>query len=185
MFKRIVGLAMLGLLLLPSFTVDAQAQGLKVGYTDHEVLIINLPDYRTVQTQLQQEYQGSQTALQAEYEEYQGKLDRYQKQQALLSEEKRAEREQELVAAQQAIQQKAAKSDETLAQREAELLAPLFEKVDKAIQTVAKEKNLDLVLRSQAGPSQPIILFVSDKITDITRDVALKLGLDVGEQASN
>ena len=184
MIKRIFGLAMLGLLLLP--TVAVQAQSLKVGYTDHEVLILNMPEYRTVQQQLQQEYQGSQSELQTAYADYQAQVERYQKQQALLSEEKRQEREQELMAAQQTLQQRAAEKDEALSNREVELMSPLFEKVDAAIRAIAEEKGLDIVLRSQAGPSQPIILYVNEsKITDITPDVARRLGLDVGDQASN
>lgn len=184
MIKRIIGLAMLGLLLLP--VVAVQAQGLKVGYTDHEVLILNMPEYQTVQRTLQQEYQGSQTELQTAYADYQAQVERYQKQQALLSEEKRQEREKELMTAQQNLQQRAAEKDEALSQREIELMSPLFEKVDTAIRAIAQEKGLDIVLRSQAGPSQPIILYVNEeKITDITLDVARRLGLDVGDQASN
>ncbi|HMB92250.1 MAG TPA: OmpH family outer membrane protein [Rhodothermales bacterium] len=184
MIKRIFGLAMLGLLLLPTMAV--QAQSLKVGYTDHEVLILNMPEYQTVQQTLQQEYQGSQSELQTAYTDYQAQVERYQKQQALLSEEKRQEREQELMAAQQDLQQRAAQKDEALSNREVELMGPIFNKVDAAIRAVAQEKGLDIVLRSQAGPSQPIILYVNeDKITDITTDVARRLGLDVGDQASN
>ena len=182
MFKQLIGLATLGLLLLAGVSTDAQAQALKVGYTDHEVIIVNMPAYQQVQQQLQEEYASSQTTLQALYQEYQGKVERYQKQQALLSEEKRAEREQELMQAQQDIQQRAAQSEEDLAQREAELLEPIFVQVDEAIQSVAREQGLDLVLRSQAGPMQPIILYVNeDKILDITPQVARKLGLEVDD----
>lgn len=184
MTKRIFGLAALALLLFSVAAVEVQAQDLKVGYTDHEIIIVNMPAYQQVQQQLQEEYASSQTTLQTLYQEYQGKVERYQKQQALLSEEKRAEREQELMQAQQDIQQRAAQSEEGLAQREAELLEPIFQQVDEAIQTVAREEGLDLVLRSQAGPMQPIILYVNeDKITDITPNVARKLGLQVDENA--
>lgn len=189
MLQRILGLAALALLVLPSLSPDALAQQvapLRVGYTDHELLIAAMPDYRTVQQQLQQEYQSSQNVLQALAEEFQGKVDRYQKQQALLSEERRAAREQELVQEQQALQQKAQQSEQELAQREADLLTPIFERVDAAIKKVAASKNLDLVLRIQAGPMQPIILYANeDRVTDITRDVALELGLDVGEETTS
>ena len=58
----------------------------------------------------------------------------------------------------------------------------IFEQVDAAIQAVSKEKGLDIVLRSNIGASQPLILYVNeDKIVDITLDVARKLGLDVSE----
>ncbi len=184
MLKRLFGIAALGLLMLPAF--QASAQTLKVGYTDHELLIVNMPEYQQVQEQLKAEYEQSQGSLQTLYQGYQEKLDRYQKQQALLSEERRKERENELVQAQQEIQQKASESEQKLAEREGELLKPLFERVDTAIKTVAREKGLDIVLRSSVGPVQPIILYVNEKtVVDITPDVARKLGLKVDDQASN
>ena len=50
---------------------------------------------------------------------------------------------------------------------------------------MAKEKGLDIVLRSHAGPTQPIILYVNeDKIEDITLDVARKLGIQVDDETA-
>ena len=187
MLQRILSLAALGLLVFSGLSADALAQQvapLKIGYTDHELLIAAMPDYQTVQQQLQQEYQTSQNVLQALAEEFQGKVDRYQKQQALLSADRRTERENELAVAQQQIQQKAADTDQQLAQRQAELLGPIFERVDTAIKEVSKENNLDLVLRIQNGPMQPIILYANeDRVMDITKDVAVKLGLPIPEDS--
>lgn len=184
MFKRIPAVLTLLLFASPLFaglTNDANAQTLEVGYTDHEVIIVNMPDYQDVQEQLQSEYQGSQQELQTLYQDYQDKLEKYQKQQALLSEERRQEREAELMQLQQQIQQQAQQKDQALAQREAELMQPILEKVQAAIDKVAEAQGLDLVLRSQVG-TQPVILYVNeDSITDITLDVARELGLDVSE----
>ena len=189
MLQRTLCLAALGLLLLTGLASNALAQQvapLRIGYTDHEILIQTMPDYRNVQQQLQTEYQSSQNVLQALYEDFQGKVERYQKQQALLSEERRAEREAELAQAQQEIQKKAADSEQELVKREADLLSPIFTRVDTAIKKVAAANNLDLVLRIQAGPMQPIILYANeDRIMDITREVAIELGLDVGDDTTS
>ncbi len=178
-------LLVLATLLLVPVSEAQQVPALRIGYTDHEILISNMAEYRAVQEELQEELQSSQAALQVLYEEFQGKVERYQRQQALISEERRQEREQELAQSQQEIQDKAAESEQDLAQREAELLSPLFSQVDAAIKKVAAENSLDLVLRIAAGPMQPIILFANeDRITDITLDVAVELGIDVGEEAN-
>lgn len=173
---------------LPALTgadAQAQAQGLKVGYTDHEIIIVNMPQYRQVQNQLEQHFRGGQQEMQGMYQEYQEKLDRYQKQQALLNDERRAEREQELMQLQQQLQESASEKEQELAQREAELMAPLFEQVQSAIDQVARQRGLDLVLRANAG-NQPLILFVNQEtVTDITLDVARRLGIEVEETASN
>ncbi len=173
--------AALGLLLfaVPAFFSTADAQALSVGYTDHEVIIINMPEYRDLQEQLQKEYQGSQQDIQTLYQDYQEKVARYQKQQSLMTEEKRAEREQELMQIQQTLQEQAQQKDQELAQREAELMQPLLEKVQGAIDVVAQRSGLDLVLRSQVG-QQPVLLYVNEEsVRDITMDVAVELGLDV------
>lgn len=179
MIKRIPAVLALLLLAVPAFFSSADAQALKVGYTDHEIIIVNLPEYQTLQQQLQEEYRGSQEDIQELYKNYQEQVERYQKQQSLLTEEKRAEREQELMQIQQDLQEQAQQKDQELAQREAELMQPLLEKVQTAIDTVAQRRGIDLVLRTQVG-QQPVILYVNEEtIEDITMDVAMELGLDV------
>ena len=80
-----------------------------------------------------------------------GKVERYQTQRALLSEERRQEREQELISLEEELRSKAAELEQELVQRELDLMGPIYQQVDTAIQTIAAEKNLDLVLRTQAG----------------------------------
>lgn len=165
------------------FATAAQAQqlpALRIGYTDHEVLISNMPQTRTIQEELQAELESGQRILQSMQEDLAGKVDRYQKQQALLSEERRQERQQELISLEEELRNKAAELEQGLVQRELDLMGPIYQQVDTAIQTIAAEKNLDLVLRTQAGPAQPILLYVNeDRITDITLEVARELGIDV------
>ncbi len=161
----------------------AEAQmlpALRIGYTDHEVIISNMPQTREIQGELQAELESGQRILQSMQEDLAGKLERYQKQQALLSDERRQEREQELISLEEELREKASELEQELVQREVDLMGPIFKRVDDAIQTIASEKGLDLVLRTQAGPSQPILLYANqDRITDITLEVARELGIDV------
>ncbi len=168
---------------LCGFMATAQAQqlpALRIGYTDHEVLISNMPRTRVIQEELQAELQSGQRILTTMQEDYVGKVDRYQKQQALLSEERRQEREQELASLQEEIRTRAEELEQDLVQREVDLMGPIFQQVDTAIRKIASEKGLDLVLRTQAGPAQPILLYANEeRITDITLEVARELGIDV------
>ena len=167
--------------LLGGFVQDAEAQALNIGYTDHEIIIINMPEYQSVQQELQAAFESSQQELQTLQQDLQESFERYQRQQSLLSEERRAEREQELMQMQQELQQQAQQQDQELAQRESELMQPLLQKVQTAINEVAAAKNLDIILRSQVG-TQPLLLYVNEEtIEDITLDVARNLGLDVDE----
>ncbi|MEX0747090.1 MAG: OmpH family outer membrane protein [Rhodothermales bacterium] len=180
MIKTLTAAFGLVLLAMPFLVAgDANAQALKLGYTDHEIIIVNMPEYQEIQKQLQEDYQGSQQELQTLYQDYQQQVERYQKQQSLMSEDKRSEREQELLQLQQSIQKQAQEKDQSLAVREAELMKPVLEKVQLAIDSVSQAKGLDLVLRTQVG-QQPVLLYVNpNTVTDITLDVARELGLDV------
>lgn len=182
MYKRISTLFMPVFLAVAVFAGSASGQNLKVGYTDHELIIVNMPDYRTIQEQLQQDVAGGQQELQQMYQSYQEKLERYQKQQPVLSEDIRAQREKELMDLQGEIQRTASSKEQQLAERNAEMMAPILERVQNAIDKVSRARNLDLVLRAQAG-TEPIILFVNEEtIQDITMDVARELGLDVTDE---
>ena len=160
---------------------NAGAQSFRVAVADHEVIIPLLPEYEGVQQQLQSEVAGKQEEFQALYEEYQDKVDRYQKQQALLSDERRQEREQELLQLQQLLQTEEAQTQQDLAIRQLELMEPLYEKVQIAINEVADVQGVDVVLRRSIG-GEPLLLYVdTDTVEDITLDVARNLGLDIGE----
>lgn len=180
------------LFLLVAFTLAAtpqqaaHAQMLKVGYTDHEVIIVNMPAYAQVQNRLRAEYEGGQQALQSLAADFQAEVEKYQKQQSLLSAERRVEKETELAQRQTEIQEAAGRKDQEIGMLEAELMKPLLEQVQTAIDAVAKEQSLDLVLRYQVGGGQPVLLYANpDKVVDITIDVARKLGIEVDETAAD
>lgn len=189
MFKRISARYLLFVAVLLAFATAggpsaAHAQALSVGFTDHEIVLINMPQYQEIQQQLQTDFDANQQALEALYTDYQDKLERYQRQQSLLSEDRRQEREQELVQLQQQIQQEAQDQDQQLATRQAELMQPLLEQIQAAINEVAEANALDIVLRTRVG-TEPLLLFVNpETVQDITLDVARTLGLDVDGEAA-
>ncbi len=163
---------------------DVRAQSLSVGFTDHEIILINMPQYQQVQQQLQADFDASQESLQALYADYQERLERYQRQQSLLSEDRRLEREQELVQLQEQIQTEAQSQDQQLAARQAELMQPLLELIQDAINEVADANGLDIVLRTRVG-TEPLLLYVNpDTVQDITLHVARAMGLDVDEEGA-
>ncbi|HAY37143.1 MAG TPA: hypothetical protein DCY57_09260 [Bacteroidetes bacterium] len=159
---------------------SVQAQGLQIGYADPEIIITYMPEYAQVQNQMAIEYRTSQEALQALAADFQERVDKYQKQQPLLSAERQAEREGELAQLQAEIQDSAARKDEELTQRQEELMAPLLERVQEAIDAISVEKGLDVVIRS------PALLYVnSERVANINIDIAKKLGIEIEEETQN
>ncbi len=179
MKNRNFGFLIVALMLGLSASV-VQAQGLKVGYADPEIIITYMPAYGQVQNQIAVEYRTSQEALQAMAADFQERVEKYQKQQPLLSAERQAEREAELGKLQGEIQDAAAKKDEELNLRQEELMAPLLKKVQDAIDVIAKAKGLDIVIRS------PALLYVNpDKIVNINIDIAKSLGIEIDDAAAS
>lgn len=165
---------LLAIVALP--TTASQAQTLRIGYADPELIIQYMPDYQNIQRQLAQEVQTGQQALQALAEDFQERVARYERQKPLLSPERQAEREQELGALQAEIQQSAEAKDAEIAARQEELMAPLLDRVQSVIDEVATEKNLDVVLRS------PALLFVKeDRVVNLNLDIASRLGIEIEE----
>jgi len=184
-FAERAGWLLAGLFLFFSHAALAQqVPALKIGYTDHEIIISNMPEYRQIQEQLQGELERTQAEIQELVGALEEKAQRYERQQGLLSEQRLQERQQELMNDQTEIQERVQSAESDLAVMEADLLSPIFQRVDEAIKKISEEKGLDLVLRIQAGQGQPIILYANEqRITDITLDVARELGIDVGDPA--
>lgn len=177
--KKSIFSILITLLMLGITQVDATAQSLKIGYADPEIIITYMPEYQGVQQQIAAEYRTSQEALQALAEDFQERVDRYQKQLPLLSAERQAEREAELTTLQAEIQNSAASKDQELAARQDELMAPLLQMVQDAIDAIAKEKSLDVVIRS------PALLYVNpDTVININVDIAQRLGIEIEDEST-
>jgi outer membrane protein len=164
------------LTLLLGFVAVSGAQAQKIGYTNQEAILTNMPEWQEVQQQLQKEAKQQQQQLQQERQQFQQQMQRYQKQQSLLSDSARAQRERELRRMQAELQQSAQQRQQQLQKREMELMQPLLEELQTAINNVADSRNVDVVMRTQA------LLYVnqnSDNVVDITQEVAQSLGIDI------
>ena len=154
---------------------------LKVGYTDAQLIVAQMSEYRETLQQLQTLAETGQLEYQGLIQTYQEKLGDYQKKQALLSDAARETREQELMTMQGEIQQFLVIKEQELEQKEAELMNPLLERVQNAINEVAADQSLDMVFNAQAAGS-PVLLY-ADSTMDITETVMAILGIEPPEAA--
>src|SRR5690606_21099188 len=73
-----------------------------------------------------------------------------------------------------------ATSQQTIAEKQESLIRPLVEKVNKAVDEVAKENGYTYILNGDTGKvGNPVILYSGSKETDITDLVLKKLGVTV------
>ena len=150
-------------------------QVVKIGYTDAQLVVAQMSEYREILTQLQGMADSGQNEYQQLIQSYQEQLADYQKKQALLSDAARGTREQELTTMQGEIQQFLATKERELQQNEEQLMNPLLERVQNAIDEVASDRGLTLVLNAQASGS-PVLLY-ADSSMDVTELVMEKLGI--------
>lgn len=180
MFNRYSASALALLFVLILGTADVNAQQ-RIGFTNQEAVLANMPGIQDVQEQLQQETVRLQGDLQDKQQEFQEQVQRYEQQQSLLSDERLQERETELREMRAELQRSQQEAEQELAQREMELMQPLLEELQTAINEVADEQSLDLVMREQA------LLYVNgstDNVVNITRDVATRLGIEIDDAAT-
>jgi len=168
----------------------ASAQtGLKVAYIDPDRVIVQMPEFKQIQEQLQAEQQqvaarvrtvqdSLNTVLQTKMEEYET-FDAS----PLATDEARQERQVELYQLQGGIEQAQSQGLQYLSYREAQLLQPLQVKVDAAIRIVSQQRGIDLVLPSTAN-NAPVFLYVSDRLVNITEPVMENLGIDLTAAAA-
>jgi len=151
----------------------------RIGYTNQEAILANMPEMQDVQQTLQQEAKQQQRELQQRQQKFQKEVKQYREQQSLLSDSAQSRREQELLQMQKELQQAQQKQQKQLQQRERELMQPLLEDLQSAIDSVASARDIDVVMRTQA------LLYVNqqnDSLVDITQDVAQGLGIDLDQQ---
>ena len=170
--------------------VPASAQtGLKVAYIDPDRVILEMPEFKQIQQQMQAEQQQVAQQVRAVQDSLntvlQTKVGEYETFDAspLATDEARQERQVELYQLQGQIEQTQSQGLQYLSYREAQLLQPVQTKVDAAIRIVSQRMGIDLVLPSTAN-NAPVMLYVSDRLIDITEPVMENLGIDLAASAT-
>lgn len=151
----------------------AGAQALKFGHINSSRLLSIMPEREAAQRALQREAQKLGEELEKLQVEYSNKLQNYIEAQDTLSNVVRQLRERELMELQNRIQEFQTGAQEDLQQREMELIQPIFEKIEKTISEVARERGYIYVFDIDANS----ILYFSDDSEDILPYVREKLGL--------
>jgi outer membrane protein len=144
----------------------------KIGHIDFGAVYTAMPDFKTINTQMQAYQQQFVDALTVMGKEYETKMGEYSAKQATMTDAVRMTKQSEL----QDLQKRSTDYQNTAKQKvddkAAELSKPLIDKVRAAITAVAKEKGYAYVIDS----SQTQLLVAPDA-DDLLVPVKAKLGL--------
>ena len=159
--------------LLISFASFAQTgdQPLKIGYTNVEYILLQLPESKQIESELKTHSTQLENQLKTKYAEYESKLQAYEKGAATMDKVVREDKEKELMNLNSSIQEFQRSAQASLQQKEKSLVDPVIAKIDKAIKDVAKENGYTYVISNQA-------LLAGPEGGDISPIVLRKLGVD-------
>ena len=163
-------------LIVSIVSVQAVQAQQKIGFANVDYIFNEMPESKQIESDLQ----ATQTQLQKELEtktnEFRKKLDDYNANVNSMLPAVRANTERELQQLQENLQKLQEDARSTIAQKQEELMAPVYAKVGKAIEDVAKENGFSLILTSQVGGGIDIVLYGDEKV-DASDLVLKKMGV--------
>ena len=111
----------------------AQAQELKIGYTNVELLMDLMPEMEQIAADIQDYQSQLQTNIQTKAQDFQRKVQAYQQAAQTMTEDARGAKEQELQKLQQDLQKYEQDAQTSYQRKLGELLEPVQQKVFNAI----------------------------------------------------
>lgn len=156
-------------------TAFSQTAPIKIGYTDVDYILSQLPESKQIEADLAAYQKQLQNQLQAKTQEFEQKYDAYQKGAATMTDIVRADKEEELRNLQSSIQKFSKDADESLQKKQADALKPVYDKIQKAIDDVAKENGYNYIFSSYVA-GVPVLLFATEQ-DNVSELIFKKLGV--------
>ena len=163
--------------LLIMATLGASAQtAQKIGYADWEYIFSQMPEFKQIEAEIKTHNTQLENQFKAKNQEFEAKYKAYQNMPATTSDIIRADKERELQTMQESIQKFQQDAQASMTKKNSDLMQPVFTKVGKAIEDVAKENGYTFIINPQLGPGSDILLY-SDEKYDISDLVLKKMGV--------
>ena len=162
--------------LVMALTLSAFAQAQKYCIIDSKYILERINDYKNAQTMLDHVSKQWQTEIDAKMQEVDKLYKTYQAERAMLSDEMRKKREDEITDKEKAVkdlQKQRFGYEGDLFKRRQELVKPVQDKVYNAVQKMAQSRGYDIVLDKAGG----VTLFYADPKLDKSDDVLKLLGV--------
>ena len=159
------------ILVILALVLPMMASAQKYGHVNTTELFQQMPEVAVVKAQmdtLNSQYENQLTMMQ---EELQKKYQEYQASEATMADAIKQLKQQELQEMQSRIQTFYQTAEQDLQKKQQELLAPIHEKLTKAIKAVGERDGYTYIFDSAA------MVYVSDNATDASPAVRKELGI--------
>ena len=168
MRKSVVSsLVVLGLVLTPL----AAWADFKIGVVDGMEIVSKSAEGKRVQDSLKHKSEELGKPFAQRRQDFAKQVDEFQKQASVMKEDARKRKQEELQKKASELEKQGADAEKQLQQYQEKELAPLFQKLEAAVKTVATENKLDIVLDKRNSG----LLFMAPGL-DITDKVRSKFG---------
>ncbi len=168
MSKVGVGLLITAVLVLTPVWAAAE---FKVGVVDGMDIVSKSAEGKRVQDSIKRKSEELGRPFAQKRQDLAKEVDEFQKQASMMKEDARKRKAEELEKKMQDFQRQGTDAEKQLQQFQEQQLAPLFQKLEAAVKTVAQQEKLDMVLdKRNAG-----LLYMDPKL-DITDKVRSKFG---------
>ena len=160
------------------FAVAANAQTLnasKVGYADVDYIFSQMPEFKQIDAELTTLQNQLKKNLETKGAEFQRKLTEYQQNAEKMLDAVRQNTERELQQLQANLQKLQEDAQTEIQKKQNTLMEPVYGKVGKTIEEVAKENGFTFILNQQIG-GLDVILY-GDPANDISDLVLKKIGI--------
>ncbi len=157
------------------FSSYAQTASVKIGYADVDYIFSQLPEMKQIDAELKSTQNVLKTQIDTKYQDFQKKVADYQANLNTMLEAVRQNTERELQQMQQNIEKLQADAQTTIQTKQTQLMDPVYKKIGKGIDDVAKENGFTFILNQQIG-GLDVILYGDEKL-DVSDLVLKKLGV--------
>ncbi len=177
MKKKLYSIFTIILILGSFYTSSARNQhtSTKIAYANLEYIMNQLPEAKKIEKEIKSLEKNLKSKLEQKIKLFQEKIKEFQKEYDKMKEEVKKNKQQELQELQKEIETLEKKSQSSIAKKQVDLVKPLYEKINKTIQDLAKAHNYNIVLSENIG-GMPIVLH-SDKNINLSDLVLKKLGV--------
>ncbi len=147
----------------------------KIGFADVDYIFSQMPEAKQIDIELKSTQTQLKNQIDSKTQEFQKKLADYQANLNTMLDAVRQNTERELTQLQENLQKLQQDAQTTIQNKQAQLMDPVYKKVGKAIEEVAKENGYTFILNQQIG-GLDVILYGDEK-NDVSDLVLKKLGV--------
>jgi outer membrane protein len=171
---------LLGSLICLALPRIVRAEELKLGYVDLQRALYETEDGRKAKAQLKKVFEQKQKELDEQQEDFKKSKDDLDKKRSLMAADKVREKETELQAKFEKVQQSYLRHQKDLQEKEGEVTQKIFERMNRIIAKIAQAENFSMILdRQQAG-----LIFAKPHL-DLTNELIRRYNSGEGAEGSS